>query len=316
MITLGVDLGGTNLRAARVAEDGALGAVRRVRLADRSPESVVSTLRTLVDEVLDQDGLTHADVLGLAVGTAGQIHGATGRVVVGPNLGWREVPFAAMLEEALPFRAIVVNDLSAAVWGERVVGAGAGADDVLMIAVGSGVGSGIVSGGHLLDGASGVAGEFGHTKVVPSGRLCGCGEHGCLEAYAGGHNLAARAAERIRELGHEGPLAEYHRAGRLDVEALHAAYLAGDAVAKELLGHAAELLGVASANYVTLLNPARLVLGGGVLLGCPEVARGLRAGIERYTSRSALADLEIALAALGDDAGLIGAGLLAYELLR
>jgi glucokinase len=238
----------------------------------------------------------------------------TGIVVNAPNLGWRNVAFGGMLAGALGLPVRVTNDLSAAAVGEHAFGAARGAADALVAFVGSGVGAGLILGGKLYEGAYGVAAELGHVKVlVRSGqkeRLCGCGEWGCLEAYAGGMNLAARVredagaglADRVKALAGD--------EARIAAGTVEAAYAEGDLYARELWGELGELLGVAIANAATLLNPARVVLGGGVLLGCPNLARIVRAQVMDKTARAARAGVELVAAELGDDAGLIGAALL------
>ncbi|NRD66775.1 ROK family protein, partial [Corallococcus exiguus] len=177
--------------------------------------------------------------------------------------------------------------------------------------VGSGVGSAIIADGRLVQGGGGVAGELGHIKVVPGGRLCGCGEHGCLEAYAGGHNLIAQTKEllasggsRVLEtLAHDDP-------DTITPVTLETAAEAGDAKAKEIHDRAARFLALAVANYVTVLNPSRLVLGGGVLTHCPGIKRQVLDGVQQWSSRVSREGLLIADAELGDDSGIIGAALL------
>jgi glucokinase len=233
-----------------------------------------------------------------------------------PNLGWRDVPFGELLSAAIGVPVKVANDLAVAAWGERRFGAAKGLDEVVLVFVGSGVGSGIIVGGRLHDGATGVAGEFGHIKVHPSRpqtapRRCGCGEMGCLEAYTSGMNVAARVREEIQAGARTavkdlagGDLA------RVNASRVDDAYRAGDAYAEALWGEVGELLGTAIANLVTILNPARLILGGGVLLGCPALAGLVRAHFDEKVSRSATRGFTIEHAWLGDDAGVIGAAVL------
>ena len=185
---LGVDLGGTNVRAAVVREDGKLLGVTKHRHPgdDRRPEPVADSVRTACEGALAEARREPTSVTAVGVGVAGQIHAGTGVVAVGPNLGWRQVPFKALLQQRLRWPVLLLNDLAAAAWGEHSVGAGLGAVDSAAVFVGSGIGCGLVIDGDLYEGSDGVAGELGHIKVVPGGRLCGCGEHGCLEAYCGG----------------------------------------------------------------------------------------------------------------------------------
>lgn len=309
---LGCDLGGTNLRAAVVDLDaGAVVRAVKRRLADRTPAAVAAEMASAAREALAAEGATLDSIEGVGVGVAGQVLGATGMVLVGPNLGWRDVPFGTLLQQQL-FRPVrIVNDLSAAAWGEAAVGAARGARDAILVFVGSGVGSGLILAGRLFEGAGGIAGEFGHTKVVPGGRVCGCGETGCLEAYVGGNNFAERLRELVRDGRGQGILkAAEGDPNRVTVAALEAAAEDGDEEALVLREEAARLLGMATGNVITLLNPSKLILGGGVLAGAPGLKRLTVEWIRRIAGRAHLAQVAIVDAALGDDAGGIGAALL------
>jgi len=312
---LGVDLGGTNVRAALVdRETGRVVALVKGALSGRAPAEVAAAVRDAARDVAGPRGLPALARAG--VGVAGQVLGRSGLVLNAPNLGWRDVPLGEMLARELGIPARVVNDLSAAAWGESRFGAARGARDALVVFVGTGVGSGIVSGGRLQEGARGVAGELGHVKVKPPGageapRRCGCGAVGCLEAYAGGANLAARLREdaargearRVLELAG----GDLSRIGAAHVER---ACAEGDAYARRLWEEVGELLATAVANAVTLLNPERLVLGGGVLRGSPSLRRIVEQRVPLSASRSAAAGLAIVGAELGDEAGVVGAALL------
>ncbi len=308
MAFLGIDLGGTYARAAVVDGEGRVLASAKRALEDRSVAGVVETLGLAADEVLAR----HPQVQTCGVGVAGMLDRDTGTVAVAPNLGWRDVPFGRLFSARLGRPVRVVNDLSAAAWGEFRAGAGRGQTDILVVFVGSGVGSAIITGGRLLKGAGGAAGEFGHVKVVPAGgRLCGCGELGCLESYMGGHNLIAQMREAI-DSGRPTLLRELAaREGKVfSPVVLEEAALAGDAEAQVIYDRAVEALALAIANQITVLNPGALVIGGGVLSRCPQMRERVRAGVARWAGRVSQRVLQVTDAALGDDSGLIGAALL------
>jgi glucokinase len=315
-LALGIDLGGTNARAAVVdTSSGALVAVRRELLIERSPEAVVRVLAALVRGAADDAGIDAPSLGTVGVGVAGQCLGSTGLVINAPNLGWRNVALGGMLAGALSQPVRVAHDLAAAALGEHAFGAARGVDDVLVVFVGSGIGAGLILSGRLFEGAWGVAGELGHVKVRPpragqKDRPCGCGEWGCLEAYAGGVNLGARVREDV-----SAGLADRVRAlagsdANVSTATVEAAYEEGDLYARELWGEVGELVGREIANATTLLNPARVVLGGGVLRGCPNLLRIVRAHAMDKTARAARAGVEVVGTELGDDAGLVGAALL------
>jgi len=314
---IGVDLGATNARAAVVDRStGAIVAASKEPHVDRSPQAVVEGVARAVREVARAAAVDLGAVGCVGVGVAGQCLGATGLVMNAPNLGWRDVPLGSLLERSLSTPVRVVNDLSAAAWGEQRFGAARGIDDVVLVFVGSGVGSGLILGGRLHEGAWGVGGELGHVKVRPlrpgtRPRRCGCGMTGCLEAYTSGVNVAARvreelaagAASAVRELV-QGDLS------RVSASAVDAAFEQGDGYARELWEEVGELLGTTIANVVTLLNPTRVILGGGVLLGAPHLEAIVRRVLSQQVSASAAKQLSVERAHLGDDAGVIGAALL------
>lgn len=286
---LGLDIGGSTARAAVVErETGRVVESRKYAWLERSPQAVVDGTAELIRSLPATDGV-------VGVGFAGMLDGSV--VVNAPNLGWRDVDFGGALSRALNGRPVqLINDLSAAAWGEYVAGAAKGVRDSLTVFAGTGVGSAIIAGGVLQTGASQVAGEFGHVKLFPEGgRRCGCGQDGCLEAYAGG----AKLAEWMKEEGLEG--------GAGELEALAAQ---GNTVAQKLYEFVATQLALAIANQVTVLNPAVLVLGGGVLLRSPGLVARIREVVARRSTVSSAKAVRVAMAQLGDDSGLVGAALL------
>jgi glucokinase len=322
---VGVDLGGTNVRAAVIDPAGHVLGQEKHRLLSREPPQVAEAVVRAAKTACGAAGLPFAEMKGMGIGIAAMIERGTGMVLNAPNLGWKNVPFLKLLQARagrLPLS--IANDLSVAAWGERAAGAGRGVDDLVVVLVGSGVGAGIILGGKLQEGASGVAGEFGHILVHPGGRSCGCGQRGCLEAYAGGHNLAAWARDdlRIALAAARAAGQKYPALGRILLEAvgepdkvtaaaMERAAHEGDELSRRLLDEAGRLLGIALANLVTVLNPALLLLGGGVLIGSPRMMRAATAGIDAHASKASRAALRIGAPALGDHAGVVGAALLA-----
>lgn len=312
MPKLGIDLGGTYARAGVVSDEGTILGSSKTALSDRSPEAVVDAIAQATSGALSEASPVSIDSCG--VGVAGQL-GAGGVVRVAPNLGWRNVPFGEMLSARLARRVAVVNDLSAAAWGEFSAGAGKGEPDLFVAFVGSGVGSAIISGGRLVNGATGLAGELGHIKVVREGRLCGCGERGCLEAYVGGHNLIAQMKEQMAA-GAPSLLWELAAgdAAQLTPSLLEEAVESHDEVALSIYCPAVNHLCLAIANQITILNPGRLILGGGVLMRTPGMRARIREAVAHYSNATSRAAVTVLEAALGDDSGLIGAALLSGEM--
>ncbi len=291
-LSLGVDLGGTTARVAVVERaTGRIVASAKQTWTDRSLGAVLAGTADLLNLL----AAAHPGATGaVGVGFAGMLRGPV--VVNAPNLGWRDVDFGTPLSTAVGRPVRLVNDLSAAAWGEYAAGAARGTTDALTVFVGTGVGSAIIAGGALLSGASQVSGEFGHVKLMVSGgRPCGCGQQGCLEAYMGGMKLG----EWMKEEGLSGTAA--------DLEPLAQA---GDATAKRLYDFAVGHLALAIANQVTVLNPGVLVLGGGVLNRCPGMVQRIKETVARRSTVASAAAVKVVMASLGDDSGLVGAALL------
>ena len=306
---VGVDLGATNLRGALVGGDGE--EVRRERCGlgeDRTPEVVAERVAELVAALaVGPDRAVEA----VCVGVAGWLDSETGLVCNGPNLGWRDVPFGELLTARLERPVRLVNDLSAVTFGEWRAGAGQGARHLLCVFVGSGLGAGLVLDGRLYEGATGMAGELGHVTVEPGGRPCGCGRRGCLEAYVGGHNLEARVRQEATEGRHAAALAEAGEVGALTCAHVEAAWRRGDPDAHALWEVTAGWLAIGLATGIELLNPDRLVLGGGVVQGCSGLLTLTLEALHQACAPSLLAPTRIVPAALGGWAGALGAAQLA-----
>lgn len=250
----------------------------------------------------------------IGVAAAGQIHPETQAVVYAPNLNWQDVPLKTRLESRLKLPVWVENDVRAAAWGEFCFGAGRGSQSLLAVFVGTGVGSGAILAGHLWRGAFNVAGEIGHTQVVPDGIPCACGQRGCLEAYCSGSGLirrfetmlAAGVPTALRALTGE-------QASKLTALEVARAAAEGDPLARELWEDAVGYLKLAITNAVTLLNPERLVLGGGVVETVPALLEAVTTAIQARAPLMARA-VTVHRATLGPWAGAVGAGALAAEL--
>ena len=322
---LGVDVGGTNVRAAVVDLEGHVLGQEKHRLLSREPPQVAEAVVRASKTACGAAGLPFAEVKGMGIGIYGTIEKSTGLVKSAPVLGWRDVPFTRLLQARAPRLPLwMANELSVCAWGERAAGAGRGCDDLIVVLVGATVGAGIILGGKLHEGASGASGEIGHLLAQPGGRQCACGQRGCLEAYAGGHSLASWARDDVRialsaarAAGQKFPavgkrlLELVGEPDKVTVSAMERAAHEGDELSRRLLEEAGRLLGLSLANLVTTLNPSRLLLGGGVLTGSPRVMRAAVAQIDAHASKASRAALTIASPELGDQSGVVGAALLA-----
>ncbi|MDR7555621.1 MAG: ROK family protein [Armatimonadota bacterium] len=303
---LGVDLGGTKILTAVVDETGQVAARVRAPTPQTGPAAVVEAIAATAQQALEAAGLPRGAVRAAGVGAPGPADPVTGTVFSPPNLpGWGDVPLADLLRARLEVPVAVENDANAAALGEHWVGAGRGVDDLLYITVGTGIGGGLILRGQLYTGTSGCAGEVGHMVIVPDGPRCACGRQGCLEAVASGPAIA-RAARAALEAGRPSVLSAV-AAEELDAHAVARAAVEGDPLAREVFARAARYLGLAVANLVNLLNPAMVIIGGGVARAGDLLLAPVRRIVDAEAFARPAAAVRIVPAALGADAGALGA---------
>ncbi|MTV26207.1 ROK family protein [Nitriliruptoraceae bacterium ZYF776] len=302
-VALGIDVGGTKLVAATVAADGRVLDRRRRTTPARDDDLLVDTLTELVGEL--------GQGLPVGIGIAGMVNPA-GDVVYGPNIAVRDLPLARRLEERSGTLPAVVNDASAAALGEQRAGAARDHRDVVLLTLGTGVGGGLVLDGRLHIGANGFGAETGHVIIEERGRPCPCGNRGCIEAYASGTAIGLLARERLVDPEASSTLREVTELTGREVSD---AALAGDRLAQDVLTEVGGWLGVAAASLVNLLDPEVILIGGGAGAATapwvlPAAERSLAA---RLFGRGHREPPPFALTELGDDAGMVGAALLAAE---
>jgi glucokinase len=311
-LTVGIDVGGTKIAGGVVDPEGTvLETARR-----ESPATDTDAIEEAIEDLVAELGSRHA-ITAVGVGAAGFVDSKRATVLFAPNLAWRDEPLKHDLEARIGLPVVIENDANAAAWGEFTYGAGAEVDDLLLVTVGTGVGGGVVLNGSLHRGAFGVAAEIGHIRVVPGGRLCGCGNHGCWEQYASGTALVREA----REQAGRGSLiarALLDRAGGeitgIDGPLITSAAADGDPFAREQIDELGRWLGEGIATLAAVLDPAMVVLGGGVSEAGELLLEPVRAAFRaNLTGRSYRPELEIRQAQLGNRAGMIGAADLARQ---
>lgn len=304
---IGIDLGGTDLRAALVGPDGAVRAHVRTRTDARGgPGSVIDQMAALVADLGPAAG--HARRIG--VGSPGPLDAEAGIVTGPPTLhGWRDVPVRSLLEDRLKRPVMLDNDGHAAALGEWRFGAARGCRHFVYVTVSTGIGGGVVADGRILRGRGGLAGHVGHMIVSESDIRCSCGNRGCWEALASG--TAVDKAVRAAALEDpEGAIARAASDGPVDARALGAALAAGDRAAERIVAREADLLGIGFVNLAHLYSPERIVVGGGISALFPAMEARIRAVFEERAMRE-FRDVAIVRAGLGSDAGVIGAAALA-----
>ncbi len=309
---VGLDIGGTNMAVGLVPfQGGEPQGIQSVRtFPERGGEDVVARAAAAVKEsmasVLADGG--GGEVLGVGIGSPGPLNRKTGMVLETPNLGFTDFPLRDMISEATGLSATLDNDANCATYGEWWLGAGQGAKILVGLTLGTGIGGGLVVDGEIHHGVSDAAAEFGHMTINTTGRKCKCGNYGCMEAYASGPNIAARAVEGL-ETGVESILPELVE-GRLEAitaATVYEAVVLGDAFADEVMKETAQVLGVGIANLVNALNPDVVVIAGGVTRAGDDLFEPLRKEVRRRAFRSAVQACRLLPAALPETAGLIGA---------
>ena len=309
---IGVDLGGTTLTAAvvDVVSGQVLGRHQIPTLAKEGHDAVMVHMAGLIHTVISDAGLSQADVGGVGIGAPGVLDLERGLTLFLPNLpgNWPNVPLKATIEVGVELPTHLLNDVRCFTLGEKTFGAGRDVDTLVCLAIGTGIGGGVVVNGQLHLGIGGTAGEVGHQIIDPYGPPCGCGSWGCLEAFASGPAITAMALKAITQ-GLTTGIAEIvdYDLNKVTPEVVCQAALAGDSIAKDIYERAGFYIGVGVANLITLLSPQMVVIGGGVAQAGDLLFDPIRRTARERVQVILIERVQIVPAQLGTDAGLIGA---------
>ncbi|MGI6541646.1 MAG: ROK family protein [Limnochordia bacterium] len=314
---IGIDIGGTTFLVAAVDTDGRMVASQEheTRAAD-DPQIVLRRIIAAVREVLTEVGWNASDIAGIGMGIPGLHDRERGVVLTSPNLKWHNVPVAAEIGQALSTKVKMDGDVRVAAIGERYFGAAGGCDNFIFITLGTGIGSGIFIDGKLYRGPAGYAGEVGHQTIVENGPQCGCGNYGCVEALAGNGGIVRRALQALA--GQSAPILLQEVAGdtaKITPAVLHQAALQGCELSRQVLEDTGRYVGTAMANLVNVLNPEKIIVGGGVARAGEMILGPLRDTVKQRAMGPGAAMVEVISAVLGPRAGVIGAAAMAmYDL--
>ncbi len=307
-VTLAMDIGGTHMRAA-VFPKNEIKPSHQIRIRTRvKGETPLQRLLKLIHEVTPEGEFIES--VGIAI--PGLFDPHEGIIITAPNIPeWAGIPITGMIEDEIGAPTFMGNDANLAALGEWGFGAGKGHHDLIYLTVSTGIGGGIISNDQLLVGYRGLGAELGHVIILPDGPLCSCGKRGHIEAISSGTGIANYVAEQLRS-GRSSTLT-----GEPDTKAIATAANAGDPLAKEAFDRAGEYLGMMIANYLAIFNPSIIIIGGGVSQTGELLLAPTRKSVKNAVfSQRYLRDLTVTLAALGDDAGLYGALLLARNALK
>ncbi|HLV99728.1 MAG TPA: ROK family protein [Ktedonobacterales bacterium] len=335
-LMIGVDLGGTQVRAALVQDGKLLSRVGYLTQDEDGFEAVLARIKEAIRQAAQQASVPLKRVIGIGIGAPGPLDSRTGILFAPPNLrGWHNVPLRQLLYDEFSLPVYLGNDANLAGLGEHMYGAGRGVPDMIYVTVSTGIGGGVIIGGRVLEGVSGTAGEIGHMTIDIRGPRCNCGNIGCLEVLASGTAIARRAAEAIsqgrgdamRAVARELALkknADADLAGRstlspqaeiaplpaeveVDAAAVVEAAKRGDVVAAEIMRRAAENVGVGMVNLIHLFNPSLIVIGGGVSKAGPLLFEPVERVIRERAMEVPRQAVRIVRAELGENVGLLGA---------
>ena len=317
----GIDLGGTSVKV--IIADGRnkiLASNKKKTEVGLKPKALINEIASLVARTAADVGIKAKALGAVSIGAPGTIDVARGVVHDAPNLGWRNVRLAAELKSRLGVPVIVDNDVNVGVVGEHAFGAGERVSELVGVFVGTGIGGGIICGGELYEGGHGWAGEIGHMVLLADGPVCGCGHRGCAEALASRTAMErdVRAAVKAgRKTAVTGIMKERNK-DRMTSSVIQAALGKKDPVMKEVIERAEYYLGILVANLVNALDPERVVIGGGIAGRLGEDFVGLirRTAAEYFLHPEAIKRVKIVKGTLGDDAGALGAVVLARKRLR
>jgi len=313
---LAIDLGGTKIITAIISSNGQVMAREyQLTLADESPQSVIERIFSAIDHLLSQRDMDSSQLASISIAAAGAINLDKGLITSSPNLpGWHDVPLRDIIKERYRVNTFLINDGSAAALGEHRLGAGRGVSNLIYLTVSTGIGGGIIINGKLYSGESGSAGEIGHMTIDVNGPRCNCGNIGCFEVLASGTAVAKEAIRRISQ-GERSSITEIVGGKIEDItaEKVGAAAQEGDALALEVVSQAATYLGVGMVNLVNIFNPEMIIVGGGMSNMGDLLLNPARQVVKERAFQLSAQAVRIVPAQLGEDGGVLGAAVFAFE---
>ncbi len=312
---VGVDLGGTNIKVGVVKATGEVVSSLSVPTEGQGgPDHVVGRMVAAALEVIKVAGLSKDRIVAVGIGAPGSMSHKKGMILTPPNLpGWKDVPVRDMVARGTGLPANLENDANSAAYGEFWAGGGRGTNDMVFFTLGTGIGGGVIIDGHLVRGFFDNGAELGHMIVQPGGRLCGCGQRGCVEAYASAHYTAVRAIEAIRNGEKSSLKARLDQGQPVETPHVVQAAAAGDPLASRIWNETCRLLAVACVNMQHFSNPQKILLGGGMIGAGKYLLEPVRKYFLEFTWKAAQDYPDIDFATLGNDAGFIGAAGLALS---
>lgn len=314
-VVVGIDLGGTNIVTGIFDREGNLiGRYTRPTGVRKNPHCVLDNIVAGIDEILKRYSLEKKNLAGVAVGTPGFLNRKTGIIYLAPNLKWCNYPLKKELESQLHCQVILENDANAAIYGEFKQGCAKEFTSAVGFTLGTGIGGGIVIDGNIVHGCFDMAAELGHMTIDPDGPMCGCGNHGCLEAFASASAVIQYMRDNYEDQKNSLMYSLVnHDLKQLTPQIAHRAAIQQDSFAIDVMNRVGLYLGIATANVINIFNPPVVFFNGGMIHAGDYILKPLLKEAQKRTIRASYEKTTIRLGELGSDAGLIGIGALAVE---
>ncbi|AQT68997.1 Glucokinase [Anaerohalosphaera lusitana] len=317
-IFVGIDLGGTNIKIG--CFDSNLNLLTETSvptLVENGASDIVDRIGQTVESLLGQYGLALSEIAAAGIGTPGVVDVENGIVLNAPNLKFNDTPLRQMIRDRLGCPVVLENDANVTCWGEHVAGAGKGAQDMILITLGTGVGGGIISNGELVHGYANAGAEIGHMIVQPGGRLCGCGQKGCVEAYSSASSTARRAIEALQENAEDSTLQQVLKEnGTVTCEDVYDHLAKGDDLARQITDTTAEYLALLCVSLLHVAGPERILFYGGMIAAGDLLLEPIKKYFRQHIWTLQHEEIELCFAELGTHAGIIGNAALATHRLE
>lgn len=311
---LGVDIGGTTIKMGIITEDGQIFEKWEIptktgEKADQIPTEIWQS----ISEKLVKHNIDNEQLIGLGAGAPGFVISKTGEIAEAVNLGWKYFPLGELLHQLSGLPVYIGNDANIAALGENWLGSGQLAEYLVMVTLGTGVGGGIIVDGKIVSGVNGTAGEIGHMTMDLNGYPCNCGRVGCLETIASATGIARIAEEKINHFKNSSLVTTFNKKNKLTAKDVFDAYKLNDVCATEVVEQITDQLGLAIANIATIINPEKILIGGGVSKAGDALLTPLKKAYQKYALPRSEAGSTFEIARLGNDAGIIGGAYLVKQ---
>ncbi|MEH7379007.1 ROK family glucokinase [Bacillus sp. JJ1533] len=309
---IGIDIGGTTIKMGFLNEQGDI--IHKWEIETNKEKQGIHIVPDIWHSIsLKLSEFRITNIVGIGVGAPGFVDKKTGIVYEAVNIGWRNYELGKELTAKLGLPVFVENDVNLVALGENWRGAGNNAKDLIAVTLGTGVGSGIISNGEIINGMNGTAGELGHIIADPEGYPCNCGRVGCLDTIASATGIVRQARDRIEENPNSQLANLYQKVGHIDAKDVFELAKNGDVICESVINRTADILGLLIANAAMIINPSMVLIGGGVSNAGDQLLRPVTSAFQKYSLGRIGKECKVEIAKLGNDAGIIGAAYLVKQ---